>query len=74
MRGKFTMYKDQYNNIFYASTLKELKGQVKGKTQKIYSTDKQGNTFSVGYVIGNHWLYAFTPFRKKVFQLTGKIL
>jgi hypothetical protein len=65
MNGIYTMYKDQYSNIFYASTLKELKEQVKGKTKKMYSTDKQDNTFHVGYVIGNHWLYAFTPFRKK---------
>jgi hypothetical protein len=66
MNGVYTMYKDQYNNIFYASTLKELKEQVKGKTKKMYSTDNENNTFHVGYVIGDHWLYAFTPFRKSV--------
>jgi hypothetical protein len=35
MNGVYTMYKDQYNNIFYASTLKELKEQVKGKTKNV---------------------------------------
>jgi hypothetical protein len=65
MNGIYTMYKDQYNNIFYASTLKELKEQVKGRTKKMYSTD-ENNTFHVGYVIGGHWLYAFTPYRKSV--------
>jgi hypothetical protein len=65
MNGVYTLYKDQYNNIFYASTLKELKEQIKGKTKKMYSTDNENNTFHVGYVIGEHWLYAFTPYRKK---------
>jgi hypothetical protein len=65
MNGIYTMYKDQYNNIFYASTLKELKEQVKGKINKMYVTDKENNTYHVGYVIGDHWLTAYTPLRKK---------
>ena len=65
MNGKFTLYVDQYGNQFCASTLKELKEQVKGKVSKMYVSDKSNNTFHVGYVIGDYWLNAFTPLRKK---------
>ncbi len=67
MRGKQTMYIDQYGNRFYAKTLKELREKLGGgKISKMYVDGKDGKTYHIGYVVGKHWLNAFTPLRKAV--------
>ncbi len=63
------LYIDQYGNKFYARTVKELREKIGGGTvSKMYcdgSKDFPG-VFHVGYVIGSHWLTAFTPMRNPV--------
>ena len=58
-------YIDQYGQIFYADTVKELKNKIgRTKAHKMYH-NFQGKTYHVGYVIGGHWLYAYVPMMKE---------
>lgn len=62
MRGKNTLYLDQWQNKFWAKTIKELRHKVGGgKVSKMYCDKKDGSIVHVGYVIGPHWLTAFKP-------------
>lgn len=64
MKGKFTLYIDQYGNRFYAHTVKELRDQIgmgKSRVSKMYRDKVDGRTVHVGYVIGQHWLTAYQP-------------
>ena len=63
------LYIDQYGNRFYAKTLKELRAQIGNggsKVSKMYRDGLDGVTYSVGYVIGRHWLTCYLPMRKAV--------
>ena len=66
MRKPINLYIDQYGNKFYARTLKELKEQVSGSVKKMYVDSQTLGTPDVGYVIGQHWLTAYTPVEKRV--------
>jgi hypothetical protein len=58
------LYIDQYGNRFYANTLKELRAQIGNggsKVSRMYQDAKDGKTYVVGYVIGQHWLTAYEP-------------
>jgi hypothetical protein len=60
------LYLDQYNSVFFASTLKELKAKVcpylkAPKTSIMYLDKPSGKTVSCGYVVSNHWLVAYVP-------------
>ena len=60
-----TLYIDQYGNKFFAKTLKELKAEIgRTKASKMYVDSTDGKTYHIGYVIGEHWLKAYTPMRK----------
>jgi hypothetical protein len=62
MKGKPTLYLDQYGSRFWAKTIKELRGQIGmggSKVSKMYYEKKDGTTWHTGYVIGRHWLTAF---------------
>ena len=60
MNGKFTVFINQYDEIFSASTISELKDKVGGgAVSKKYVDKKDGRTVHNGYVIGSHWLTAF---------------
>ena len=62
MKGKPTMYLNQYGQRFWARTVKELREIVGGgRVRKMYCDKKDGSTFHVGYVIGQHWLSAYLP-------------
>jgi hypothetical protein len=68
MKGKLTLYVDQYGNKYYAYTLKELKERhyIPGKVSKMYVDGKDGKTYHIGYVIGQFWLKAYRPIRQEV--------
>lgn len=66
MNGIFTLYVDQYGNHFYASTVKELRAQIRGKCSKMYRDTKDGHILHIGYVIGDLWLTAYRPFEREV--------
>ena len=56
------LYVDQYGQRFYASTLKELRGQIGmgGSRVSIMYYDRQdGKAIRCGYVIGGHWLQKY---------------
>jgi len=62
MRGKTTLYIDQWGNRFYSPTVKHLREQVGGgRISKMYRNKRDGRTVHVGYVIGCHWLTAYQP-------------
>ncbi len=64
MRGKQTLYVDQYGSRFWAKTVKELRGMIGmggSRLSKMYVDKKDGRTVHVGYVIGQHWLTAYQP-------------
>lgn len=58
-------YIDQYKNVFFASTLRELREKIPGRISKMYE-DFEGKTFHVGYVIGHHWLTKFNATIREV--------
>lgn len=62
MKGKRTLYIDQWGNRFWANTVKELRNQIGmggSRVSKMYRDKKDGRVVHVGYVIGQHWLTAF---------------
>lgn len=61
MKGKLTLYRDQYGQTFTAKTVRELRSKLRGRVSKMYVDKKDGGTVCVGYVIGQHWLTAFQP-------------
>ena len=64
MNGKNTLYLDQWQNVYWAKTVKELRQQVEGggcRVSKMYRDKKDGSVVHVGYVIGPHWFVAFKP-------------
>lgn len=61
MKGKFTLWLDQYGNRFKSTTLAELRRQIPGRCSKMFVDKKDGRTVHVGYVIGQHSLSAFRP-------------
>lgn len=61
MKGKITLYRDQYGGTFMARTLKELRAKLPGRCSRMYQDKKDGSTVHVGYVIGQLWLTAFQP-------------
>lgn len=60
MKGKLTLYRDQYGGTFTAKTLKELKSKLPGRFSRMF-VDTVTGTKHVGYVIGHHWLTAYQP-------------
>lgn len=65
MKKPVVLYIDQHGNPFWAHTLKELRAQIPGKVSIMYR-DVGKDVYQEGYVIGRHWLQAYTPLRKKV--------
>jgi hypothetical protein len=61
------LYIDQYGNRFYASTVQELREQIKdggSRVSKMYvDSHTPGKTYHVGYVIGGHWLNGYIQMR-----------
>jgi hypothetical protein len=58
------LYVDQYGNMFYAKTVKELRSKIGmggSRVSPMYIDKKDGTTVKIGYVIGGHWLKAFQP-------------
>lgn len=52
---------DQYNNIVWAKTRKELLKKLGYKScHKMYRDKKDGTSAHCGYVVGQQWLSAFT--------------
>jgi hypothetical protein len=63
------LYLDQYGMRYYATTVKELRGQIamgKSRVGKMYLDKKDGTTVHCGYVIAGHWLTAYVPYEVKL--------
>ena len=63
LKGKLTLFIDQYGSRWEASTVKELQAMIGGRVSKMYTDDKAGNRYHIGYVVGNLWCRAFVPVR-----------
>ena len=66
MRGKRTLYIDQYNRHIYARTVAELRKKAGGgRVSKMYTEKVKGphagKVFHTGYVVGKRWFAAFAP-------------
>ena len=64
MRGKWTLYIDQYGNKLMARTVKELREAAGGgAVHKLYQdkVDPTRRTFHIGYCVGSRWFTAYTP-------------
>lgn len=62
MNGKRIMYRDQFGNTFWASTVKELCREVGySRAARMYRDTAEG-TFHSGYVVGPHWCTAYVPY------------
>lgn len=58
------LYIDQWGNRFWAATIKALCREVgRSKARRMYVEGKDGKTYHTGYVVGKHWLSAYTPMR-----------
>lgn len=62
MRGKLTLYVDQYGAKVYARTREELRTKCGGgRVFKIYVDKTDGRVCHVGYGVGRRWFNAFQP-------------
>ena len=62
LRGKQTLFLDQYGGVWHATTIKDLREQIGGAVSKMYIDNKdRTKTYHTGYVIGQLWLSAFKP-------------
>ena len=62
MNGRTILYIDQYGSKFWAKSVKALIEQVGGgRVSKMFCDKEDGRTVHTGYVIGSHWLSAFSP-------------
>ncbi len=59
------LYVDQYGSHVFARTVRELcekTGYAPGSARRMYCDNKDGKTFHIGYVVGNSWWQAYTPY------------
>lgn len=62
MRGKWTLYIDQYGKRCGASTVRELRDLLGGgRVAKMYRDKADGRAVHVGYIVGGHWCTAYQP-------------
>jgi hypothetical protein len=64
-----SLYVDQFGNRFMAHTVKELRkliGNGGSRVSCMYQDAKDGTTYKVGYVIGQHWLTRFEQSRERM--------
>lgn len=61
MRGKPMLYRDQFGSCWTARTVRELHEQIGGRVSKMYRDAPNGVALHVGYVVGQHWCTAYTP-------------
>jgi hypothetical protein len=69
MKGKTTLFLDQYGNRFIAKTVSEPRSKIGGggsRVSRMFQDKTDGRTVHVGYVIGDHWLTAFQPVEQSV--------
>ena len=68
MKKKYILFIDQqYGDKYFASSVKELKDYYgfTGKVSKVYTDDREGNTYHTGYAIGKRWFSVWLPLLKK---------
>jgi hypothetical protein len=62
MARPYHLWVDQYGQMLFARTVKELHGQVgRGKVFRIYADKRDGRTVHVGYGIGHRWFNRYAP-------------
>ena len=56
------LWGDQYGNMIWATTVKELKQKAgPGRVFKIYRDKKDGTSVHCGYGVGKRWFDAYVP-------------
>ena len=64
MRGRQTLYLDQWGNRWWAKTTAELAeklGYSRSSVRRMYRDKKDGRVVHVGYVVGPVWCTAYQP-------------
>jgi hypothetical protein len=64
MNGKLTLFYDrQSNSTILAKTLRELQFKAGGgRISKMYRDGYNNKAVHIGYVVGDRWFTAYTPF------------
>jgi hypothetical protein len=64
MNGKLTLFFDrQSNSTILAKTLRELQFKAGGgRISKMYRDGYNNKAVHIGYVVGDRWFTAYTPF------------
>lgn len=62
MRGKMTLYIDQWGNKWYVKSVRELHRVLGGKRPSKMYRDTPAGTIHTGYVVGRHWCTAYVPY------------
>ncbi len=58
----YVAYVDQYGNVVFARTVKELCQKCyRSKASRMYRDTKDGRTLHVGYIVGDRWFTAYVP-------------
>ena len=53
---------DQYGDVHYATTLKELRAKLGGRVSKMYvDSISMKKSLHIGYVLGKLWLKEYAP-------------
>jgi hypothetical protein len=61
---------NQYDRIYSARTLKELREQIPGRVSLMYIDDKASKSYHIGYVIGREWLTEYKSVIKEAGEIT----
>ena len=60
------LFLDQYGNHWRATGARDLQRQIGGRRSAMFLDFRDGTTYRVGYVIGQHWCSEFAPVREPV--------
>ena len=66
MNGKTVLYIDQHGGRYACQYVNDLKRVhcLTGKISRMYVDSINGKRYHVGYVVGQFWLRAYTPFKE----------
>lgn len=66
MNRKRTLFIDQHGSHYFPDSIRKLRkliGNGSSRVSKMYIDGTDGKTYHVGYIVGKHWLTAYTPMR-----------
>lgn len=62
----YRLYVDQYNNVIYASSVKDLQEKAGGGRITRMYRDRKDKQYHVGYVVGQRWFSMYQPLEIEV--------